>query len=150
WGSRSGRWAAVTGGPSTVTGNGAQLSGRPAALGPKRTWPKALGPRHLPDAPTMTRSAQLIAAADALVRARGPCPATCDGRHVVAPALGRGRWREGALARRRPLGAEVDGIERLARGHEQPVALGSSKADIAAHLGQADAADQFAFGCPHG
>src|SRR5215467_6412465 len=66
-----------------------------------------------------------------------------------APALVRSLAR-GALTWRRPLRAEIDGIERLACGHEQPVALGSPKANIAAYLGQADAADQFAFGCPDG
>src|SRR5262249_6525834 len=48
----------------------------------------------------------------------------------------------------RSLRAQIDGIERLARGHEQPVAFGTAKANIAAHLGQANATDQFAFGCP--
>src|SRR5262249_15021758 len=41
-----------------------------------------------------------------------------------APALVRSLAR-GALTWRRPLRGEIDGIERLAPGHEQPVALGS-------------------------
>src|SRR6266567_1836167 len=43
----------------------------------------------------------------------------------------------------------VDGVERLARGHEQAVAFGAAEADVAAHLGQTDATDQLAFRRPH-
>src|SRR6266567_7531459 len=43
----------------------------------------------------------------------------------------------------------VDGVERLARCHEQAVALGAAEADVAAHLGQADAADELAGRRPH-
>src|SRR5439155_20308657 len=40
-------------------------------------------------------------------------------------------------------------IERLARGHEQAIALGATEADVAAHFGQTNAADQLAFRGPH-
>ena len=43
----------------------------------------------------------------------------------------------------------VEGVERLARRHEQAVALGPAEADVAADLGQADAADQLALRGPH-
>src|SRR5437899_3667184 len=51
---------------------------------------------------------------------------------------------------RRPLRVDVECIQRLARGHEEAVALGSSEAQIAADLGQSDAADELAFRCPDG
>src|SRR5262249_32174081 len=50
---------------------------------------------------------------------------------------------------RRPLGGEIDSGEGLARRHEQAVALGATKANIAADLGQPDAADQLAGRRPH-
>src|SRR4051812_8328088 len=53
-------------------------------------------------------------------------------------------------ARRSPLRIHEDGIERLARRHEEPVALGTAEADVAAHLGQADAPEQLAFRRPDG
>jgi hypothetical protein len=40
-------------------------------------------------------------------------------------------------------------VERLARGHGQAIALGAAEADVGAHLGQADAADQRAFRRPY-
>src|ERR1019366_5629731 len=58
------------------------------------------------------------------------------------------RWRNGS-ARSCPLRAEIHGVERLARGHEQAVALGTAEADVATHLGQADAADELAGRRPH-
>src|SRR5215510_1060691 len=48
------------------------------------------------------------------------------------------------LARPRALRCRVHGIERLACGHEQTVALGAAEADVAADFRQTDAADQFA------
>jgi hypothetical protein len=47
------------------------------------------------------------------------------------------------------LGGGIHGVERLARDHEQAVALGAAKADVAAHLRQADPADQLAFRRPY-
>src|SRR5262245_26249566 len=52
-------------------------------------------------------------------------------------------------ARRGALDTDIQGVERLARRHEQAIALGSAEADVAADLGQADAADQLAFGIPN-
>src|SRR6202158_2623432 len=43
----------------------------------------------------------------------------------------------------------VDRVERLARGHEQAVALGPAEADVAADLGQPDAPDELALRVPH-
>src|SRR6266702_2657828 len=68
-----------------------------------------------------------------------PTPFCC-----LARAAANASARSGALGRR------IDRIERLARGHEQAVALGAAEADVAAHFGQADAAEQLAFRRPHG
>src|SRR6266568_6116725 len=43
----------------------------------------------------------------------------------------------------------IHGVERLARRHEQAVALGAAEADVAAHLGQADPADELAVRRPN-
>src|SRR5205807_904910 len=43
----------------------------------------------------------------------------------------------------------IHGIERLARGHEQTVALGAAEADVAAYLGQTDTADELAVRRPY-
>src|ERR1700716_1125720 len=59
-----------------------------------------------------------------------------------------GRWRSRS-ARSCTLGGGIHRVERLARGHEQPVALGAAEADVAAHLGQADPADQLAVRRPY-
>src|SRR5216683_1746934 len=56
---------------------------------------------------------------------------------------------DGASARRRALGVHIDGVERLARRHEQAVPLGTAEADVAADLRQPDATDQLAFRRPH-
>src|SRR3954453_4886714 len=48
------------------------------------------------------------------------------------------------LARACALRGRVHRIERLARGHEQAVALGAAEADVAAHFGQPDAAEELA------
>src|SRR6202163_5160044 len=58
------------------------------------------------------------------------------------------RWRNGS-ARPCALRGGIHGVERLARGHEQAVALGAAKADVAAHLGQADPADELAIRRPY-
>src|SRR3954464_10095590 len=60
-----------------------------------------------------------------------------------------GSARMAASARSRSLRADINRVERLARGHEQAVALGAAEADVAAHFGQTDAADQLAFRRPH-
>src|SRR5271170_7317154 len=52
-------------------------------------------------------------------------------------------------ARSCALRAGIHSVERLARGHEQAVALGAAEADVGTHLGQADAADQRAFRRPY-
>src|SRR5476651_667554 len=48
------------------------------------------------------------------------------------------------------LRVHVDRVDRLARRHEQPVALRSAEAEIAADLGKTDAADQLALRRPDG
>src|SRR6266849_1570383 len=58
------------------------------------------------------------------------------------------RWRNGS-ARSCALRGGIHGVERLARGHEQAVALGTAEADVAAHLGQADAAEELAVRRPY-
>src|SRR5258708_7672834 len=65
-----------------------------------------------------------------------------------APPCDLARWRNGS-AWARALRGGIHRVERLARGHEQAVALGAAEADVAAHLGQADAADQLAGRIPH-
>src|SRR5258708_12103150 len=45
---------------------------------------------------------------------------------------------------RRALRIDVERIERMARGHEQPVALDTAEAEIGPALGQRDEADGFA------
>src|SRR5204863_2737749 len=52
---------------------------------------------------------------------------------------GRGALRRG-----------IDGIQRLARSHEQAVALGSAEAHVAANLGQPNPSDELALRRPHG
>src|SRR6202165_157305 len=47
------------------------------------------------------------------------------------------------------LRARIHGVERLARGHEQAVALGAAETDVAAHFGQANPADQLAVRRPY-
>jgi hypothetical protein len=53
------------------------------------------------------------------------------------------RWRNGS-ARSRALRRGIHGVERLARGHEKAVALGTAEAGVAAHLGQPNPIDQLA------
>src|SRR5215510_15057543 len=49
----------------------------------------------------------------------------------------------------RALRLDVDGVERLARGHEQPVAARPAEADVGARLRQANHADPRAVGSDH-
>src|SRR5713226_2965226 len=44
----------------------------------------------------------------------------------------------------RALGVHVEGIDRRARGHKEPVAIGAAEAEVCAALGQIDAADELA------
>src|SRR5215472_15311874 len=53
-------------------------------------------------------------------------------------------------SRCRTLGPDIDRVERLARRHEEAVALGPAKAQVGGGLGKADAADQLALRGPHG
>src|SRR5947207_4536536 len=65
----------------------------------------------------------------------------------------RRRWRAKRaplLSRPGALRAGVERVERLAGCHEQPVALGTAEAHVAADLRQPDAADQLALRRPHG
>src|SRR5437667_7935900 len=48
------------------------------------------------------------------------------------------------------LGLDIERIDRLARGHEQAVALAAAETEVGAALGQKDAADQAAVGREHG
>src|SRR6202790_5220423 len=59
------------------------------------------------------------------------------------------RAMAGGLAGSCALRGGIHGVERLARGHEQAVALGAAEADVAAHLGQADAAEELAVRRPY-
>src|SRR3954470_1687641 len=52
-------------------------------------------------------------------------------------------------ARSSALRRGIHGIERLARGHEQAVALGAAEGDVAAYFGQPDPADQFSIRRPY-
>jgi len=47
----------------------------------------------------------------------------------------------------RALRIHIKRIERMARSHEQPIALAATEANIGAALRQRDKADQLAFGC---
>src|ERR1043166_3942034 len=55
-----------------------------------------------------------------------------------------------ASAANRAFGIHIDRIERLARGHKEPVATAPAKAQIGAALGQSDAADHLAIGRENG
>src|SRR5690606_17465531 len=53
------------------------------------------------------------------------------------------RWRRQALlANVRACDPDVDRVERLARGHEQPVASGAAEGDVRADLGQPNRPDR--------
>src|SRR5882724_5827331 len=54
------------------------------------------------------------------------------------------RAMAGGSARSCALRGGIHGVKRLASGHEQAVALGAAEANVAAHLGQADPADELA------
>src|SRR6185295_107022 len=49
-----------------------------------------------------------------------------------------------ALPALRALAVDVDRVDRMARGHEQPVALDPAEADVGGALGQRDEADRLA------
>jgi hypothetical protein len=53
-------------------------------------------------------------------------------------------------AARDPLGLDIEGVDRLARSHEQAVALLAAETHIGAALGQHDAADHRAVGSVDG
>src|SRR5580704_12088771 len=59
------------------------------------------------------------------------------------------QWRN-ELARRCALGRGIYRVDRLARRHEQAVALGAAEADVAAHLGQPNAPEKLAVRRPYG
>src|SRR5881394_2240932 len=73
-------------------------------------------------------------------KARAPMRNCASGNDVA---------RQNELARSCALRRGIDGIERLARGHEQAVTLGAAEADVATHLRQTDAAEQLALRRPH-
>src|SRR5690606_11228594 len=79
----------------------------------------------------------------ALLWTRRPRPPGGAGSAPLPQRRMRGSARRGALGR------GVHGVQRLARYHEQPVALGAAEGDVAAHFGQPDAADQLAVRVPH-
>src|SRR5262249_53819276 len=54
------------------------------------------------------------------------------------------------LARSCALGVDVEGVERLTRRHEQPIALWTAEADVGADFRQSNAADQLSVPRPHG
>ena len=56
---------------------------------------------------------------------------------------------DGGLPRSSALRGGIHGVKRLARSHEQTVALGATEADVAAHFGQADPADELAVRRPY-
>src|SRR3954464_10614616 len=66
------------------------------------------------------------------------------------------RKRRGELALRRAdlspgraLRVHIQRVDRLARGHEQAVALHAAEAEVGAAFGQGDAADHHTVGCEH-
>ena len=54
-----------------------------------------------------------------------------------------------ALAGSGTLGSGKHSVQRLARGHEQAVALRPAEAHVAAYFGQPDAADELPLRCPY-
>src|SRR5713226_7341717 len=61
----------------------------------------------------------------------------------------RKTWPLWGLTGRGALRRGVGRVERLARGHEQAIALGTTEAHVAADLGQPDAPDELALRRPH-
>src|SRR5215510_2796689 len=57
--------------------------------------------------------------------------------------------RKGYLGGPRALSGDVKRVERLARRHEESIALGSAEADVPAHFRKPDATDELALGVPH-
>src|ERR1700730_14779183 len=58
-------------------------------------------------------------------------------------------WRRPEVNPGSPLRVDVERVERLAGGHEQPVAFRTTKAHIGGDLRQMDAADQLGLRVPH-
>ena len=58
-------------------------------------------------------------------------------------------WRRPEVNPGLPLRVDVERVERLAGGREQPVAFRTTKAHIGGDLRQTDAADQLGFRVPH-
>src|SRR5205823_3209412 len=93
------------------------------------------------------RAAVLLLSADAM-------PASTNTERIVV-VVGRNSVAHSAdqagegLSAQHALRLDIEGIDRLARRHEQPVALPAAKTDIGAALGQQDAPDQGAVRCEH-
>src|SRR2546422_1340831 len=129
--------------------------------------PMALALR-VPLTATMTWQTRPPAARAVNVRGERPWPRidhramACSGAAPMARSaapkahddLMSGEVARGVVVRaspwRRPLRVDVERIQRLARGHEEAVTLGTSEAEVAADLGQPDAADELAFRRPDG
>src|SRR5689334_20064048 len=83
-----------------------------------------------------------------LVQSLGVTCVAAHRRHPLPPC-GRG-WRvpraSYGSATQDPLGLDIEGVDRLARGHEQAVALLATETHVGAALGQQDAADHRAVG----
>src|SRR5262249_47529269 len=80
---------------------------------------------------------------------------TSDCQLIAGIAIGAAPWSGSGgdavcLTRRGTLRGRVDGVKGLARGHEQPIALRPTEADVAANLRNSNAADELAFGVPDG
>src|SRR4051794_9914675 len=82
-----------------------------------------------------------------------------DGREAASPPppsavpLPRVQVHAGedhCLTRGGALRVDVQGVERLAGGHEEPVPLGPAEADIGASFGEPNPSEQLAVGIPHG
>src|SRR5437764_1748385 len=75
--------------------------------------------------------------------------ASASHRRHPLPQCGRG-WRVHRVgcgsAAQDPLGLDIEGVDRLARGHEQAVALRAAETHVGAALGQQDTADHRAVG----
>src|ERR1700722_19770260 len=96
----------------------------------------------------------------------GPITATTASKKRLSTRSRPGSWLAGSQdppcfscrrrltrlgsARGGTLGVDEDRVDRLARGHEQPIALGSAEADVGAHFGQTNPPDQLAGWVPYG
>src|SRR5215475_3349195 len=76
-----------------------------------------------------------------------PMESAIDRRKVPSPAMReRGPRAGGGSAAQDSLGLDIEGIDRLARSHEQAVALLATETHVGTALGQQDAADHRAVG----